>query len=296
MTSIPQKHVRRETPLVPGEFCLTQEDFQQLASILHADSGINMPESKATLLYSRLAKRLRALGLTNFRDYCALVVDSKHVDERQKMVAALTTNVTRFFREPHHFEHLKTRVLPELLDGARRGKPVRIWSAGCSNGQEAYSIGLTILSLMPEATKFDIKILATDIDQNMLAEGRAGIYGESVLTNVPADLRKRWFVPCRDRDDRSASVAQDLRDLVTFRELNLFGQWPMRKTFEIIFCRNVVIYFDDQLQSEIWGRFLTMLAPKSWLYIGHSERLSGKAAGEFKNDGVTTWHLNRGAK
>lgn len=295
MTRVPTTMSRRDAVLVPGEFVLTHEDFHHLAGILHADSGISMPESKATLLYSRLAKRLRALGLASFRDYCALVADSGHVDERQRMVAALTTNVTRFFREPHHFEHLKTRVLPQLVERARRGDSIRLWSAGCSNGQEPYSIALTLLSAVPDVARLDIKILATDIDQYMLAEGREGVYGESALVNVPADLRRRWFSPVEGRDGKAWVVAEEVRDLVSFRELNLFGTWPMRKPFQVIFCRNVVIYFEEKMQSDIWAKFTTVMANRSWLYIGHSERLSGPAAGQFRNDGVTTWALSRGA-
>ncbi len=145
----PSRARSQDKALVPGEFLLTGDDFQQIAAMLHADAGIYLAESKATLVYSRLAKRLRALGLESFRDYCTLVAGTDGVDERQKMMAALTTNVTHFFREPHHFEHLKKQVLPPLVAAAKLGRRVRIWSAGCSSGQEPYSIALTILSLMP---------------------------------------------------------------------------------------------------------------------------------------------------
>ena len=152
--------------LVPGEFLLTQRDFHEIAAMIHDDAGIHLPQSKAALVYSRLAKRLRALGLANFREYCRLVATSDGLDERQKMLAALTTNVTRFFREPHHFHHLESKILPALIEAARRGERLRFWSAACSSGQEPYSIALTLLSLMPDAAKYDIKVLATDIDTN----------------------------------------------------------------------------------------------------------------------------------
>ncbi len=137
--------------LAPGEFVLSREDFRQIAAMLHADAGIHLPESKAALVYSRLARRLRALGLASFRDYCALVAGAAGADERQQMLAALTTNVTKFFREPHHFEHLEQVVLPPLVKAARQGGRVRLWSAACSNGQEPYSMAMVILSLMPDA-------------------------------------------------------------------------------------------------------------------------------------------------
>jgi chemotaxis protein methyltransferase CheR len=277
--------------LVPGEFLLTHEDFRQIAAVLDADSGIHLPESKATLAYSRLAKRLRTLGLKSFRDYCTLIGQKHNRDERKRMVSALTTNVTSFFREAHHFEHLKSRVLPPLLEGARRGGSVRLWSAGCSNGQEPYSIALTVFSLMPDAQRYDVKILATDIDPTMLDEGRRGVYSEADVRNVPADLKRQWLIENGAAEHLSYTVADDLRKMVAFRELNLFGAWPMKRQFHAIFCRNVVIYFEEHKQSEIWRRFMPALAPDGHLYIGHTERLTGEAANAFRLDGTTTWQL-----
>lgn len=278
---------RRQQQLVEGEFLFTADDFRTIAATLHAAAGIALPDSKATLVYSRLAKRLRALGLESFRDYCALVAGAEGLDERQKMIVALTTNVTRFFREPHHFEHLKTEVLPPLLAEARRGGSVRIWSAGCSNGQEPYSIALTILSLMPEAADHDVRILATDIDTQMLAEGRAGVYGGSAMEAVPNELRTRWF----DRRGDEWTAGEALRRLVTFNELNLMGEWPMRRQFQAIFCRNVVIYFEEETQARVFSRFVPLMAPDARLYIGHSERVCGEAANRLATDGVTTYRL-----
>jgi chemotaxis protein methyltransferase CheR len=277
----------RRAQLVDGEFLFTPEDFRTIAATLHAAAGIALPESKATLVYSRLAKRLRALGLESFRDYCALVTGHDGLDERQRMIVALTTNVTRFFREPHHFEHLKQEVLPPLLAAARRGGPVRIWSAGCSSGQEPYSIALTVLSLMPEAVQHDVRILATDIDTQMLAEARAGLYSGQAMSAVPVDLRQRWFA----QEGQHWRVGDALKRLVTFNELNLIGSWPMRRQFQAIFCRNVLIYFEEGTQAEVFNRFAPLLSPEGRLYIGHSERLCGPAAARFKTDGVTIYRL-----
>ncbi|ACB97178.1 CheR family methyltransferase [Beijerinckia indica] len=284
----------RDAGLVDGEFILTMDDFQRISHILHASTGIYLPDTKATLVYSRLAKRLRALGLTSFRDYCALVSHHDGLDERQHMLAALTTNVTRFFREPHHFDHLRTRVLPRLLENAQHGERVRLWSAACSNGQEPYSIALTILALLPEAPRFDIKILATDIDPTMLAEGRRGLYGEAALASVPKTLR-HWFTPIHDEEGKTFAVAESMRALVSFRELNLIGDWPMKGVFQAIFCRNVVIYFEEATQNRIWDRFVPLLEPDGALYIGHSERLAGGAAQAFASDGITTYRRLREA-
>ncbi|MGP0060107.1 MAG: CheR family methyltransferase [Beijerinckiaceae bacterium] len=284
--------------VVAGEFRITNADFRQIAAMLHADAGIYLPESKATLVYSRLAKRLRALGLQSFRDYCALVSqgDSAGVDERQRMLAALTTNVTRFFREPHHFEHLRKAVLLPLVDVARRGGRVRFWSAACSNGAEPYSIALSILAEFPNAASYDVKVLATDIDPYMIAEGAVGVYSDAIMAPVPADLRRNWFTASRAQADKVWTANETLRSLVVFRELNLIGQWPMRGQFNAIFCRNVVIYFEEETQAQLWSRFIPLLAPGGLLYIGHSERLSGPAAASFDNEGITTYRLKGGSR
>ena len=277
--------------LVEGEFLFTEDDFKKIANILHSHAGIALAEGKAALVYSRLAKRLRTLGLRSFREYCSLVEGQQGVDERQAMMAALTTNVTRYFREPHHFDHLREVVMPKLAETARRGGRVRLWSAACSNGQEPYSMAITVLGALPEAANLDVKILATDIDPNMIAEGRTGIYREDAVAPVPLELRRKWF----KKSGSGWEVADELRELVAFRELNLIGDWPMKGKFDVIFCRNVVIYFDEPTQERIWSRFAPALVPGGTLYIGHSERVSGPATNQFETTGLTTYAL-RGAR
>jgi chemotaxis protein methyltransferase CheR len=276
------------------EFAFTSEDFRKIAEILHGASGIALSENKSTLVYSRLAKRLRALGLENFRQYCALVADAGNVDERQKMIAALTTNVTAFFREAHHFEHLRVKVLPTLLERARQGGRVRLWSAACSTGMEPYSMALAVLELAPDAGDYDLRILATDIDPNVVAEGREGVYPEQVMQPVPDAMKSRWMQSAGPTGSRRWRMGQALRDLVAFRELNLIGQWPMQGRFDVIFCRNVVIYFEETTQARIWSRFAETLHPGGQLYIGHSERLNGPAVDLFENDGLTSYRFKGG--
>ena len=279
------------TPLKRCPYCQRlhpEDDFKKIAQILHSHAGIALAEGKAALVYSRLAKRLRSLGLRSFREYCALVEDKQGVDERQAMMAALTTNVTRYFREPHHFDHLRDVVMPKLVDRARRGGRIRLWSAACSNGQEPYSMAITVLQALPEAANLDVKILATDIDPNMVAEGRAGIYREDAITPVPLDLRRKWF---KKAAGGAWEVADELRTLVSFKELNLIGDWPMKGKFDVIFCRNVVIYFDEPTQERIWSRFAPLLEPGGTLYIGHSERVSGPGASLFETTGLTTYSV-----
>ncbi len=265
---------------------MTNADFTRLATLLREETGIHLPSWKTSLVYSRLAKRLRALGLRDFSSYCDFIADDNGAEELRYMCAAMTTNVTRFFREPHHFEHMKQTVLPGLLAVARRGGRVRMWSAASSSGEEPYSIALTILSMASDAPSLDIKILATDINPSMVRDGREGIYSDDDLSSVPADLRKRWFEPTPTREFEAKS---ELRSLVEFRELNLIGQWPMRKQFDIVFCRNVAIYFDEETKAKLWHRIAKMMPVGGWLYIGHSERIEGPAAKLVRNGGITIY-------
>ncbi len=280
---------KRKEPLIDGEFPLTKEDFQQIIEVAHADAGIDLCEAKASLVYSRLTKRLRALRLESFSSYCALLSKGDASEERQHMVAALTTNVTRFFREPHHFEHLKEHVLPPLVNAARKGGAVRIWSAACSSGEEPYSVALVILSLIPEAASLNVRVLATDIDPSVLQKGEAGIYADAAMTAVPPELRNRWFSREESAGSKLWKAGQELRKIVTFRKHNLMGPWPMRGPFHAIFCRNALIYFKEESQVEVWCRFAPLLAPEGRLYVGHSERLFGEAASLYASEGITTY-------
>ena len=278
-----------------AEFEMTDRDFKDIAAMLYADAGIYIPDTKATLVYSRLVKRLRALNLESFKQYCQLVESSDGTGERLEMLSALTTNVTRFFREPHHFEHLRVHVLPPLIDAARRGGRVRLWSAACSTGPEPYSMALTVLAADPNAATLDIRILATDIDPRVVEEGRAGVYPAAALADAPPALRKRYFTALGGDERRGVQASEELRRLVVFRTLNLNGAWPMPGKFHAIFCRNVVIYFDEATQQSVWSKFAGKLERGGILYVGHSERVTGPAAARFVSDGVTAYRLKDGA-
>jgi chemotaxis protein methyltransferase CheR len=270
------------------EFSFSDKDYRRIAALIQVDAGIDLGSAKAALVYSRLAKRLRALGLHDFESYCDLVEAPEGETERTEMLSALTTNVTRFFRERGHFDHLERHVLPALTAQARKGGRVRIWSAGCSTGEEAYSLALSVLAVDPDAHQLDIRILATDIDRSVVATARAGVYPSQSLAEVPAPLRNRYFRRA-EGGETSYRIAAEARALVGFRRLNLHGDWPMRGQFQIIFCRNVVIYFDAQAQQALWRRFVEQLAPQGWLYIGHSERVAGPAAARLRPAGATTY-------
>lgn len=275
-----------ERALAAGEFGFDRSDFAFIATTLHENAGIHLPPSKANLVYSRLAKRLRALGLESFRDYCALVGSEEGAEERTQMIAALTTNVTRFFREPHHFEHLRRRLVEPLAAEVRNGGRLRLWSAGCSSGQEPYSIALTVLSVMPDARAHDVKLLATDINPLVLETARKGLYPAEEVISVPADLRRAWMEPTGTGTLRMDEAA---RGLVSFRALNLIGAWPMKGPFDAIFCRNVVIYFDEKTQGRLLGRLASLLRPGGVLYLGHSERMVGPAEALFRLEATTSY-------
>lgn len=273
-------------PLAAGEFGFDRSDFAFIATTLHEDAGIHLPASKANLVYSRLAKRLRVLGLESFRDYCALVGSEEGADERAQMVAALTTNVTRFFREPHHFEHLRRKLVEPAAADIRAGRRLRIWSAGCSSGQEPYSIALTLLQVIPDARAYDLRVLATDINPIVLETARRATYPAEEVVSVPPELRRSWM---ESAGSGAMRLDEAPRGLVSFRPLNLIGAWPMKGPFDAVFCRNVVIYFDEKTQMRLLNRFATLLRPGGYLYLGHSERMVGPAEALFRLDGTTTY-------
>ena len=274
-----------------GEFGFDRGDFAFIASALYEDAGIHLPPSKANLVYSRLAKRVRSLGLESFRDYCALIGSDFGADERAQMIAALTTNVTRFFREPHHFEHLKTKLLGPAQKEIKSGRRFRIWSAGCSSGQEPFSIALSILSQAPDARSYNVRVLATDINPHVLDTARKGIYPADEVSSVPPDLRRSWTEPA---GGGMVKLDDGLRALVSYRQLNLMGAWPMSGPFDAIFCRNVIIYFDEATQKKILTRMAALIRPGGFLYLGHSERLVGPAEAQFMIDGTTVYRKTGG--
>jgi chemotaxis protein methyltransferase CheR len=270
----------------PGrEYVLTDKQFSLIATLVRSESGINLTEAKRDLVYSRLVKRLRRLQMADFGDYIDFVGSSGGNEERRELISAITTNVTNFFREPHHFEHLGTTVMPALADSLTRGESVRLWSAGCSDGREPYTIACTLLKAFPEAARYNVKILASDIDHNSLEKAKEGRYSAEMVSRMPPAIRDRYF----KRSGDSAEASQQLRDLIAFRSLNLLNDWPFKQKFDVIFCRNVLIYFEQNLQAQIFSRFCSVLKPGGHLYIGHSERVSGPAMKSLRQIGVTSY-------
>ncbi len=267
-------------------------ELARIIQILHDSAGIVIAPGKGSMVQSRLAKRLRALGLTDYSSYISLVTSEAGKAERREMISALTTNVTHFFREKHHFDRLKDEVLPPLIARAQAGGRVRLWSAGSSNGQEAYSIAMTLAELTSDLAGLDIRILATDIDPVMIKWGERGHYSETQSDSIPDPLIRKYLT----RNGDGFDIDPTLRRLLSFRELNLHDPWPMHGQFDVIFCRNVVIYFDAEARKRLWKRFEAQLAPGGWLFVGHSERVQLGAPSRLRTAGVTTYRLPEGAQ
>lgn len=277
-------------PMRDDRIKFTDADFKIIADLAMRDFGLNLTSAKRDLVYSRLLKRLRALGMEDFRDYCSLLTGPNGGDERNAMLSALTTNVTHFFREEHHFKLLREAALPGLIKMAKEGGRVRMWSAGCSAGPEPYSLAFTVLSMFPEAARSNFRILATDVDPEILKKAEGGIYAEEERKGIP-DAMRRYTEPA---GPGKFTISDAPRELITFGRLNLIEDWPISGPFQVIFCRNVAIYFDKPTQSRLWARFGNMLTPGGHLCIGHSERLLGPAEQMFKAVGITAYQRLNG--
>jgi chemotaxis protein methyltransferase CheR len=253
------------------EFLFEDHHFDMLRKLARQQAGIELNDSKRELVYGRLARRLRELRLTNFDDYCRLLQDPSG-RETSDFVNAITTNHTAFFREEHHFEFLRDEALPALMKKRAAAKRIRIWCAAASTGQEPYTLAITSHAVLGSAPGWDYKILATDIDSTAIAKCNAGVYRESDIPEVTGyGSRRDWFRP--GGSGLSVEMSDHLRQLLYFRELNLMNDWPMTGPIDIIFCRNVVIYFSKETQRELFKRFAKLIAPDGYLFIGHSESI-----------------------
>lgn len=268
-----------------SEFALSEREFTRIRERLYDVAGISLSDAKRTLVIARLSRILRTRQLPSFDAYLDFLETEGSADDAQDFVNALTTNLTRFWREEHHFEHLVGYV-GELMKTrlSQSQKRLRIWSAGCSTGQEPYTIALSLLAAHPDLRRWDFKILATDIDTSVIAKAATAVYPDSELNGLSLE-RARLFE--RTGDGR-VRIPQPVASLVSFKPLNLMAAWPMKGPFDAIFCRNVAIYFDKATQGEMFGRLGRILAPGGFLYIGHSENLGAGAAG-FRLVGKTIY-------
>jgi chemotaxis protein methyltransferase CheR len=254
------------------EFVFGNEDFEALRKLVKEITGINLSDQKRELVYGRLARRLRALHLRTFAEYRDLLA-SDGGREIAELCNAITTNLTSFFRESHHFDYLREQVLQPLATKRAGQRRVRIWSAGCSTGEEAYSLAMTVIESFPELRTWDVKILATDLDSDVLAKAQRGIYAADRLRSIGAQRLSRFFVEKRGPEGPSYEVSAELSALITFKQLNLMHPLPMKGPLDAIFCRNVVIYFDKDTQRELFSRVATLQRPGDLLFLGHSESL-----------------------
>jgi chemotaxis protein methyltransferase CheR len=254
------------------EFAFTSDHFNRLRSLVGLHTGISITDAKRELVYSRLSRRLRQLGMDSFEAYCGML-EAGDADEVPQFVNAITTNLTAFFREAHHFQILADNVLPEIMARNSKTRQIRIWSAGCSTGEEPYSIAIVVREVLSNARGWDVKILATDIDSGVLETGKNGIYSEERISGLSVERLQSSFRKGTGANLGFAKVVPELQSLITFRQLNLMDIWPMRGLFDIIFCRNVVIYFNKEKQRVLFGRFANTLTAKGFLFVGHSESL-----------------------
>jgi chemotaxis protein methyltransferase CheR len=252
------------------EFEFSEDDFMSLRDLVKNMTGITLATSKSEMVYGRLSRRLRALNLKSFRDYRTLLSRAEGQQELAEFVNALTTNLTSFFRESHHFEYLREHLLKPLAAKPRR---LRMWSAGCSTGEEPYSIAITVAEALGAGGHGDLRILATDLDSEVLERGKAGHYREDRLRGMAPGRRDRFFSQFEAADGPQYAVSPDLAAMITFRQLNLMHELPMKGPLDAIFCRNVVIYFDKDTQRQLFARFAKVQRPGDLLFLGHSESL-----------------------
>ncbi len=255
---------------------MTDEDFNRLSTFIYNDLGIKMPDVKKVMLQSRLQKRLSELKMASFKDYIDFVF-SREGQEQEiiKMIDVVTTNKTDFFREPTHFDFLIETALPQLLDANPKLSPVRIWSAGCSSGEEPYTLTIVLKEFALKNQGFDFEIMATDLSTKILDKAVTAVYGEDRVIGIPLDLKRKYFLKSKDSASKTVRVIPELRAKVSFRRLNFMDtQYHVDKEFDIVFCRNVLIYFDRETQQQVINKLCSKLKPNGFFFLGHSESIT----------------------
>jgi len=257
---------------IEQEFYFSNEHFQKISNIVTAHSGIVLTDAKQNMVYSRLVRRLRKTGISTFDEYCKLLDDPSHI-EFTHFVNAITTNLTSFFRENHHFEMLTDQILPALINKKKEDKKIRIWSAGCSTGMETYSIAIVIKEFLEKHPDWDVKILATDLDTNVIDIAAQGIYELDKITGVSEQRFNTWFRQGSGEFSDKVKISKHLKSMISFKQFNLLQPFPFSGPMDIIFCRNVVIYFDKQMQKQLFDKFANIHNKAGYLFIGHAESL-----------------------
>jgi len=256
------------------EFTLSRQDFKFVSDTVYDMTGIVLKEHKFEMVYARLSRRLRGLNMANFSDYVDLLQGPGRDTEISFLIDALTTNLTRFFREDYQLKHLLREVQQRQQHGGP-DKSIRIWSAGCSSGQEPYSIGMALSAGLKERARA-CRILATDIDRNVLNKAKNGLYTKQEIEDIPPNFKSKYL---RDANDGKYKITRDISNMIVFNSLNLMNPWPFKHKFDFIFCRNVVIYFDEPTKNKLAKRFMDSLNDNGVLFLGHSEALMGAIDG-----------------
>lgn len=261
------------SPSREREFQFTQADFASLRSLVKEQSGITLGEAKRELVYGRVSRRLRSLGLSAFADYRRMLAGPDGQAEMIEFINAVTTNLTSFFRESHHFDFLRDDYLRTLRADAKASRRIRIWCSAASTGEEPYSIAISIAEAIPDWERWDIKILATDLDTNVLQTCKAGQYAEDRVRGLQKSRLERFFDVDGARSERRYRIKPGLASMISFRQLNLMHPLPMKGPIDVIFCRNVIIYFDKETQRALFSRMAPLQRPGDVLILGHSESL-----------------------
>jgi chemotaxis protein methyltransferase CheR len=259
------------------DFELTEKEFRQISDLVYEHCGINLHDGKRELVRARLAKRLRKKNFDTFAQYIKYVLNDSTGREFSTLVDSLSTNLTKFFREDQHFKYMSGTLLPAIISAkqARSEFRIRAWSAGCSSGEEPYSIAITLLEAIQGKGRWDVKLLATDVSTRILEKAKQGLYEEERIEPIPMPLRTRYLKKHRETGQLRYEVAPAIRNLVIFRYLNLMKEWPIKGPLDFIFCRNVMIYFDKPTQERLINRYYRLLGPGGVLFTGHSESLTG---------------------
>ena len=256
---------------------LSEKDFQRISNVIYKHCGINLSDGKKTLVRARLAKRMRALKFDSFKKYIDFALSDAGKHEFFSLVDSISTNLTSFFREKSHFQYLIEHFLPKLQESkiGLSDHKIRIWSAGCSSGEEPYSLAITLIENIPDYQKWDVKILASDVSTRILDRAKQGTYDQSRVKPLTQEQKRRFLIPNRIEGEKVYQVSRELQSIISFRYLNLMKEWPFNGPFDIIFCRNVMIYFDKPTQAKLVERFGRCLTNGGVLCIGHSESLAG---------------------
>jgi len=263
--------------LTANNVVLSESEFRKISDMVYTHCGINLHDGKKELVRARLAKRLRLGNFRTFPEYMRHVLEDKTGKEFSLLIDSISTNLTSFFREGRHFEFLKEKFLPQVLERKRKKRNFRIraWSAGCSSGEEPYSIAITLHEAIAGQGRWDVKILATDISTRMLETARKGIYNKERIGPVPLLQRNKYLILRHQNGRKAFEVSKSLRDAIIFKYLNLQQKWPITGPLDFIFCRNVMIYFDKPTQQHLISRFWDLLDSGGILFTGHSESLTG---------------------